>query len=296
MLDIKSLLGDIGVPFWESGKNVSHGWTTITCPVPGCGDRSNHGGFSPDGNAYTCFKCGKHSVKYVISCLTDWDTAGRLISEYSDIFKYNTNTHRERASSVKWPPPGTVESFPSIHAEYLKNRGYDVRQLREAFGIKATYYTGDFKYRIVVPIYQNGILVTYVGRDVTGKAPLKYKNLAERKSVLPAKECVYNIDNIDDTAIICEGIFDAWRFGMYGVAVLGLQFTATQINTLAKKLKRGIICFDSEPTAQRKAEELAESLALQGVDVEILLIDQHDPGEMSQKEADEVKKALLTDN
>ncbi len=32
MLDIQRLLGDVGVPYWTSGKNVSDGWTSISCP------------------------------------------------------------------------------------------------------------------------------------------------------------------------------------------------------------------------------------------------------------------------
>lgn len=35
MLNIKALLGDIGVSYWTSGKNVSHGWTSVQCPLCG---------------------------------------------------------------------------------------------------------------------------------------------------------------------------------------------------------------------------------------------------------------------
>ncbi len=180
----------------------------------------------------------------------------------------------------------------SIHYEYLHKRGYNPKQLRELYGVDGCYLTGDFKYRLVIPVYQKGRVVTYVGRDVTGKSQLPYKNLAERKSILPAKECVYNIDSIHETAIIVEGIFDAWRFGVHGIATLGIQFTATQTRTIASRVRKAFICYDPEPIAQQKAYEMAETLSFQGVDVEILLIDAADPGEMTQKEADKIKRIL----
>lgn len=199
---------------------------------------------------------------------------------------------RDRASIVEWPPPNSVP-MPSLHAEYLHERGYDPQQLRDLYGVESCYQVGAFKYRIIIPVYLDGKVVTYIGRDVTDKASLKYKNLAERKSILPAKECVYNIDNIHETAIICEGVFDAWRFGVHGVAVFGLQFTAGQTRALARRLKRAFIVFDAEVQAVEKSAELGEILSFQGVDVEIINIDTKDPGEMKQEEADEVKRELL---
>lgn len=289
MLDIQSLLGDIGVSYWTSGKNVTSGWTSVSCPA--CGDRSNHGAFSPNGKVYSCFRCGKHSLKKILSYYTSWEEAGILISNYSNILNYREQTNIERASRVEWPPPNAVK-MPSLHAQYLHKRGYDPQQLRELYDIQCCYHTGDMKYRIVIPVYQNGIVVSYVGRDVTGKASLPYKNLAERNSILPVKETVFNLDSIHKTAIICEGPFDAMRFGTHGVCIWGLQYTATQTKLLASHLERCVICFDSESVAKQKAHELGSELAFQGVDVEILTIDAADPGELSKKEAEEIKQEL----
>jgi hypothetical protein len=290
MLDIQGLLGDIGVPYWTSGKNVSDGWTSISCPL--CGDRSNHGAFSPDGWGYSCFRCGGHKVPKVISTLTSWKETKTLLKTYSNVLYIKEEKEYIGVSSVEWPPKNVIK-MPSLHAEYLHERGYDPKQLRELYDIQCCYQTGEFKYRIIIPVYLNGRIMTYVGRDITDKAALKYKNLAESKSVIPAKQIVYNIDNIHDTAIICEGIFDAWRFGTHGVAMFGLQYTAQQTRALASRLRRAFIVFDTEAQAIEKANELGADLALQGVEVEIIGIEQKDPGEMSQEEADEVKNELL---
>ncbi len=291
MLDIKKLLGDVGVPYWTSGKNVSDGWTSISCPM--CGDRSNHGAFSPEGTKYSCFRCGKHSLVSVIATWVSWGEALSLIKEYSTTLFVPEGSGRERAASVIWPPENEVP-MPSLHAEYLHSRGYDPKQLRELYDLRCVYQTGAFKYRIIIPVFVNGRIVTYIGRDVTDKSPLPYKNLAEVKSVLPAKEVVYNLDSVHETAIICEGVFDSWRFGIHGVAMFGLQYTSAQTRALAKHIKRGFIVFDEEEQAQAKAKELGAELAFQGVEVEIITnIGYNDPGEMPESAANLIKNELL---
>jgi len=180
-----------------------------------------------------------------------------------------------------------------MHIDYLEKRNYDVQHLIQNYNIHFGGYTGNFKYRIIIPVYLNGKLVSYVGRDITESAYLRYKNLREQDSVLPVKETVYNIDNVTDEAIICEGITDAWRFGFNAVALFGLVYTQKQVRLLGTKLKKAYICFDNEPQAEQAAEILAEELSWQGVSTEILLIDTKDPGEMSNKEADLVKQELF---
>ncbi|RLI66853.1 MAG: hypothetical protein DRO67_00320 [Candidatus Asgardarchaeum californiense] len=263
------------------------------CNVRSAGDRSNHGAFSPEGNAYSCFICGKHSVRSIIAHFTSWKEAGDLIKEYSNELIYYGTIEKERATNVQWPPDCATQ-MPSIHAKYLHKRGYDPKLLRELYGVECCYQTGFMKYRIVIPVYQNGVIVTYVGRDVTNKAPLKYKNLPERNSVLPVKETIFNIDNVHEKAIICEGPFDAMRFGAHGVCTWGLQFTSRQTNILAKRLKHAFIMFDSDPTAQAKGRELGAILSFQGVTTDIVFIEEYkDPGELPQHIADDVKRELL---
>lgn len=290
MLNIRALLGDLGVPYWTTGKNVTPGWTSVSCPA--CGDRSNHGAFSPAGTSYSCFRCGSHKLRNIIAYYTDQATVTHLLKNYSDALFIPEKFSVSHASKVEWPPESAVE-MPSVHAEYLHLRGYDPKQIRDMYKVECCYQTGNFNYRIIIPIIQDNKVVSYVGRDVTGKAKLKYKNLSDSKSVVSVKNTVYNLDAIHDTAIICEGIFDAWRFGSYGVAVYGLQFTGAQTRALAGRLRRAFIAFDAEPIAQQKALEMAEILALQGVSVEVVSLDVKDPGEMTQKEADQLRKELL---
>lgn len=292
-LDIERILQDIGVTYYTQGKNISDGWIGIGCPF--CADDSTHCGLK--GYSFSCWKCGsKGSIKKLLKQLHPgtWGDINALFDKYnSSLFisqfreKYNTVT------KVEWPEHCTTE-LPDLHKNYLIKRGYDPQQLQNLYDVRAVYQLGAWCYRLIIPIYIDGILVSYVGRDVTEKSSLKYKNLSKEKSIIPVKKLVFNIDAVDDFSIICEGITDSWRFGSHGVALFGLQFTAQQINTLSKKLKRAVVFFDNEPQAQAKADELAEALSMTGVQVEIAVHpDFNDPGEIPQNIADEIKLSLL---
>jgi len=296
MFDALNWLNDFGIPYAVRGKNISEGWIGVDCPA--CGDRSHHGGISPTGESYSCFRCGKKlHITGLISVLANvsYKESKEIFSKYSDIFNVKRRSERERAAQVEWPPRWAQKHPEKCHTNYLKSRGYEVDQLIEKYGIMFGGVSGPFKYRILIPVYLRGRVVTYIGRDVTGESNLKYKNLKEELSVLPAKETVYNIDNIHEDAIICEGIFDAWRFGYNAVAIFGLVYTQLQVRILGDRLKRAKICLDSETQAARIANELAEVLSWQGVDVEIILIDAKDPGELTKEEADEIKNELFVD-
>jgi len=294
MFKIEEFLNEAGIPYSLHGKNISQNWLGIDCPC--CSDRSRHGGIPLTGTVFTCFKCGtKLAIPKLIALLENCSIgkARDIYAKYSDVLYIPDYIEIQRAAKVEWPPP-VVSSTPlPAHVKYITDRNYDVQHLMRNYNIHFGGYTGDFKYRIIIPVYLNGKLVSYVGRDITNTSTLRYKNLREQDSVLPVKETVYNIDNVTDEAIICEGITDCWRFGFNAVALFGLVYTQKQVRLLGSKLKKAYICFDNEPQAEQAAEVLAEELSFQGVSTEILLIDTKDPGEMSNKEADLVKQELF---
>lgn len=288
-------LNDSGIPYSLSGKNISQGWIGISCPY--CGDRSTHGGISPSGTSFSCFRCGRKGsiadlIKEIENCSKS--NAIKILNKFSSVLYTPDYFTKSRASKVEWPPSDALDTPFEAQKQYIIDRGYDFDHIVNNYGIKFGGYTGQFKYRILIPVIFQGRVVSYIGRDIGGQAHLKYKNLREEDSVLPVKETVYNIDNISDEAIICEGVFDAWRFHYNAVALFGLVYTQTQIRILGNKLKRAVICFDNEPQAEEAADDLAEALNYQGVKTEILLIDTKDPGEMSAKEANEVIQELFS--
>ena len=183
MFDAKKWMNNAGIPFRTSGKNISSGgWVGLNCIF--CGDRSSHLGIAPNGMSYSCFRCGAkgHITKLIRSILQVPHSECKAIFErYSNVLSvdYYNVTNRERASVVQWDNPNFEKEMPSVFAQYLYDRRYVPSQIEELYGVKCCYLTGDFKYRLVIPIFQNGIIVTYIGRDITGKSNIKYKNLKD---------------------------------------------------------------------------------------------------------------------
>jgi hypothetical protein len=162
----------------------------------------------------------------------------------------------------------------------------------------------DLKFRIVIPVFINGLMVTYHTLDVTGKQTPKYLGCPIEKSILALKSTVYNIDNVLNTVLIVEGPTDVWRMGSGSVCTWGLQFTAEQVNLLiSKKLKRAFVMFDGEDiedphyeikhaVALRKADELAWALKSGIQEVNVLEMSFGDPGSLSDEMATHLRKEL----
>ena len=291
--NIHSALNDLGVWYTTEGKNISENWTGISCPF--CGDNSQHCGISPQGYSFSCWVCGESgSIKKLLKQLHggSWQDIRKLFDAYNSALFVNEDIQNSLVTKVEWPE-GCTTKLPKIHKEYLKSRGFNPNYLQSIFDIRAVHRTGDWKYRIIIPMYLNGVLVSYIGRDVTGESGLRYMNLKRKFSIIPVKKCLYNVDSIDNFAIVCEGVTDSWRFGFHSVATLGLQFTSMQVKQLAK-LEHVFILYDTGRKETNRAEQLGESLAMAGGTVDIVSIEAADPGSLTQKEADEIKRELIT--
>lgn len=156
-----------------------------------------------------------------------------------------------------------------------------------------TAHMGNYKQRIIAPIFYNGKMVSYQGRDITEKQ-IKYKACSTEKEIIHHKHLLYNFDSVSDKMIICEGVADVWRLGKGAVCTFGVAYTKEQVLLiLEKKIKKIWILFDNEVEAQKQAEKLAADIILHsGIDVEIL-IPEDDAGAMTQKYADDFKKRLF---
>lgn len=294
MFDAKEYFNETGINYWEEGKNISQDWVGIQCPF--CDDRSNHLGITPDGIRYNCFRCGaKGSTVNLIKQLqkTSFKNAKALYNKYSTEIIYH-DVDYDPVTKVEWPVQ-VRDKLEIPHKKYLMKRRFNPKLLEKVFNLKCCMHSGIFKYRILIPVYMEGKLMTFIGRDITGRAFLPYRNLSMQESIKPAKQCVYNIDNVDDKAIIVEGVTDVWRLGCYGViATLGLVFTTAQVNRIASQVRNAYIMYDSEPQAIHKAEELGNLLSMAGVEkIEVVSLSKGDPADLPPSEADQFKRSLF---
>ena len=293
--DILQYLDDKEIEHSEFGKNVTRGWTNISCLW--CEDPSNHLGINLTTKFMNCWACGTKGpatklIREIEEC--SWAEANTIVEKYQDnTFEYLKQDIQIRSNHVILPKEAT-DVLPKLHRKYLQSRNFDPDTLVLKYDIKACYNIGDWKFRLIIPIYMDRKLVCFTSRDVTGKAESAYKHCPNEKAIIPAKECVYNIDSVKDKVLIMEGVFDVWRFGDGAVDTFGIEFTLAQINLLRKKnLKEAYILFDPEPLAMKKAEELGNILSVFIPWVEAIELEKGDPADMSNKEARKLKNELF---
>lgn len=289
MINWPALLDDHKIPYWTDGKNVSPGWTNIQCPM--CDDHSNHGGFSPEGR-YSCWRCGSHPIKEVVFELIhiDWWRIrdDYVTSEIRDLPNKRTEI-RSGTKPFSLPAHGPLRGH---HLDYLSSRGFDGEKLERDFQIRATSHLGPYKFRILIPILWGGKIVSYQGRDWTGKSELRYKTCPIEEEIIHHKHVLYCPTMPQDSIVVVEGVTDVWRLGPGSAATFGTGFTREQILVLSS-FKRVFLLYDGEPAATDRAHQMIYQLSALGCDTELILLDGGDPAEMSQGDADNLMADLL---
>jgi DNA primase len=105
---------------------------------------------------------------------------------------------------------------------------------------------------IFIPFYEEGKLVYFICRDFTNKNYLRYNF----PKYLNSKNYVYNIDKIEDTVFIFEGVIDAMMLKtQVGTAMLSQHFGAEQIIKILNKAPKNIIFVpDNDETGKQTLE------------------------------------------
>ena len=292
---------DCGVKWIDHGhKRTREGWVQIHCPF--CtGSQGYHLGFHVSSGAVKCWRCGVHSQIDVIRKLTSctFQQARDIQREYKASRSTRTD-NTDRVSSVNVQvrsqtkfPLGTTE-LTERHRRYLERRKYDPDELIKTWNLKACGPMGPYKWRIIAPIYFKKKLVSYQGRDITDKSDMKYKACTKSEEVIEHQTILYGYDEApEDVCVLVEGIADVWRLGSGAVCCFGTSFTTSQVNLLAKRFRKVYVMFDmDEDNAIKMAEQIAHLLAARDVEVEILELEDGDPGEMSQDDANDLMKDL----
>jgi DNA primase len=288
--DLIKYLQEKNIEYQTEGKNVSEGWTEVNCPF--CQDLSFHLGISPDLKL-NCWICGTKGniTKYIQEIeRCSYNFAQRITEKYQDrTLKYLDKKERQSSSFVKLPT--SAKPLQKIHKDYLINRNFDPDFLEKKYDLLGCSEIGDYKFRIIVPIYLENKLVTFIGRDVTNKSKLRYKNCPVEQSILPTKSVLYNLDSVNKKMVIVEGVTDVWRIGDGCVATLGTQYTKKQLSLLLG-IKQAFILFDQG--AEEQADRLAFDLSIIVPKVEVLSLNRFtgDPASLSTKEVNYLRKDL----
>lgn len=296
MIDIAGLFNYFDLPLTSSGKNVSKGWVQTHCPFPWCTNPTYHLGINLKTNLFHCWVCGeKGNLKKLLTqgFHIPYEQAKEAIKKFSDSVIYVPD-HEDSEVQLRniFPKESTAE-LPKPHQLYLLGRNFDPQEIQKKYLIRATYTTGKYAYRIIIPVIEDGFVVSFTSRDITNKQLLRYRAINDEDSVIPLKQCVYNIDNLKPESTVCisEGAFDVWRMGNGFISTMGTGFTTAQLALISrKKPKKLFVLFDS--TALREANKIAWACSTFCSDIEILEIDKKDPAELTPAEASEIRKEI----
>ena len=273
MIDIKAILGELGIDYKESGKNVGAHDINISCPF--CGAEMHLGISKLEGKIH-CWVCSFEGLDRYPSLLKVLHEATGLgWSEIKEVLA--DNGWEQYSYAVKKPDSGLaakcelpIESKKISHihrsskgysdvVDYLYKRGFgnDVigwHDLRFAS-------SGNYGGRIIIPICLDSKIVSFTSRDYTGKQKNRYKHAPLYMSAKRIKDLLYNYDRAKTHKhiYVLEGPTDVWRMGEDSVAVFRSALSSEQRNLLISLKPKSItIAFD--PMATSRAYEAAELL------------------------------------
>jgi DNA primase len=184
-----------------------------------------------------CFHCDKgfNAVQFVMAAENcSYSKARVILAEGEEGWaKGKPPESRGKTFTPLFPPLVEVAERSEV-AAYLKGRGLS-DWLIKSYCLKYCEHDTEFDGRVyrtagrvIIPIFDGaGVVAGWIGRDVTGKAKLKYLF----QPGFDAGRHLYNIWNIDPAkkyVLICEGAFD-----VYGWLRGGVQ---NAIGTFGKKI------------------------------------------------------------
>jgi len=163
----------------------------------------------------------------------------------------------------------------------LPETGKIVRQLKQ-MGILNKNGNEFFYDRIVVPLFdETGVLTSVYGRSVNPKSPVPHLYLPG------PRRGVFNPAGIQDgqPVILTESILDAISLLVLGVLNVTASFGANGFTSdlRAQLIRKGVprvdCVYDSDPTGDDAADQLAHNLVGHGIEVRRVELDVKDPNE-----------------
>ena len=300
MINFEQLLSDYNI----DAKKITEDWVQVQCPfcISSTTGTKKHGGFNLKEGYYNCWKCGWHSLKKVLSIVLNIPI--RQIKIILKKYQGESISEEEQEIITKNPfsLPSYCKKMTHRHRQYLEKRKFDSYKLEREWGLLGTNHHGEYKLRIIIPIILDGKIVSFEGRDITGKSQMRYKACHTNMEIIHRKYIVYGFDKLQETkhknrCIIVEGVTSAWRLGAGTVATFGIDYMAQQVLFLAQRqIKTAFIMFDPEEHAQEQAEKLSCQLSGFGIDAKIIDISKEkteDPAALPEEKAKLISKELL---
>lgn len=223
---------------------------------------------------YSCFNCGASGTfAELISELKgiQISEAIRLVEtvEFKDIAKKLTKTNKkvEVVKSDEHDFNKILEDCIGVDTEVT---GYISKKYKQTLldfigkrNVPSEYnvfiaFKGEYKNRIILPIYNNNKIVYFQGRSIFDNDYLKFKNPeTEKTGIIMNKEYFQK----DKFIIVTEGILDAMMIEQHqGTPVLGGSISDELLGELFKYTDKGIIiASDNDERGDKERKKLIES-------------------------------------
>lgn len=253
VLDWLRVFAEHRVPYIDRGANVKRGEINIRCPFCGSADPSYHMGISLETGWYSCWRnrsqhSGKSPLRLLMRLLKIPYGVARQIAGLGDDYVdpegfdamaaammgregFAGAQQQLKRRHLDLDPdfvPIAQRGSTRRHFDYMvMSRGFretDMGFIGRRYGVCAGA-RGRWADRVILPYYQDGVLVTWTGRAL-GRSTMRYRDLDRSEpegggdwSVLPPKETLYNHDCIADggrVLLVVEGPMDALKLDVYG--------------------------------------------------------------------------------
>jgi hypothetical protein len=279
-------LDSIGVDVKQRGTDVGTNDFNIDCPW--CGKEKHLGIHRTTGqlNCWACQFAGMARRPWLASLIMELEgipyslakpKAMNLIALSKDYGRDNDELF-DRPSAT-WLPDNchpffcelkdkNQEGSQMLARSYLNERGLSDSDIsRYKLRYTEVDLTGAFLWsgRVIVPFFESGELLSWIGRDYTDTSSLRYRNCPVEKSTRRPKELLYGLEEFKQFqlrhAVVVEGVFDKFTVGPTGLAISkGGASLEQQLLLSQLKLDSMSIIFD--PTTWKDQYSLLRAVKL----------------------------------
>jgi DNA primase len=289
------ILTEYRIPYiTEGSEHCRPGWIQIDCPFCEKNRKKWHMGYNLEKSYVNCYKCGSHSLAQTLSAATGipYPQSKKILSEIQTIIPEK----EEHKGELKIPD--MLEDLPSAHSRYLKRRGFDPEIIQKLWGIQGIGLAPKYSWRIWIPVFYRGEIVSWSTRSISDISQKKYINAPSSQEDIPINHLLYGEDFVrGDVIIVTEGFMDAWAIGPGAVSTMGVSYTQYQLLKMTK-YKKVVVCFDNDRTTstnagQEKANKLCEDLSVYNIQVSNVILDAPDPAEAKPRELELLRRRFL---
>jgi hypothetical protein len=278
-----------------------------TCPFQGCKRKLY---VTPSMQIYRCFRC---------------ESVGRIENLIRSKYVVNPDAMKVKPRRPVCLECGDLVKLDTLEPQhralkYLVARGFDPQEVQDIFGCRYCVDGPGFGQResgapkyvlsntLVFPVWMHGQLKGWQSRllyspdKVSDAKALQLWGPENGKPWRPSKywtapgmaksEVVFNLDMAakHDIGVVCEGVFDAMKTGVNGMAIFGKSISDIQVRLIADRFSRVVVILD--PDAQDRQNYAVAALRSAGTQAVGLRVPAKDPGDCTREQIQECINAI----